>query len=360
MEKIDTGLAQALQWLRYVLNPDTEAPVVSDWAAIYGFARKQALLGICAPQVHQESIPQLILFDWIRQLRRIEYHNNLINTRIGEVFGMLEQDGFACCLLKGQGNAVKYPDPLRRTPGDIDIWVDTGPEDVCRYVQSKFPEEKVSFKHIHFPIFSDVKVDVHVTPLKLYDRRSRKRLQRWIESHKEEQFAHQVSLSGIERTVSVPTDAFNAVYQLGHMLIHLFDEGLGLRQVVDYFYVLKSLSRDLAERSRIAGTIKELGMLRFARAMMWVEREVLGLPPSDCVVEPDGRLGKKILDDMMEGGNFGLHTRRYKGKRGFFSRGTVSAGRIMSLFSVCPRESSAILLRKMGTIVRRAFRGRKG
>lgn len=357
MEKTDLNTAQALHWLRYVLNPDTEAPTVSDWAAIYVFARKQALIGICVPQIRQESMPKRILFEWIGQVQLIEQRNNLINTRIGQLFEMLEQDGYECCLLKGQGNAEIYPNPLRRTPGDIDIWVNAGEEEVYGYVQNKFPSEKVSFKHIHFPIFSDVRVDVHVTPLKLLSRRNQKRLQCWIERNREEQFAHKVSLSGIDRTVNVPTDAFNAVYQLGHMLIHLFDDGLGLRQVVDYYYyVLKRLSSDLTERNKIAGTIKELGMLRFARALMWVESEVLGLPSFYCVVEPDGRLGRLVLNDIIEGGNFGHHTHRYKGKGGFYYKGIVKARRIMRLFSVAPRDCAARLLSKPGTVVRHAVK----
>lgn len=347
MERTDLHTDVSLRWLRYVLNPDTEAPDVCDWASVLDFAYKQSLFGICLPEVCPESMPKTLLLGWIGQVQMIEQRNCLINKRIEQLFEMMERDGFECCLLKGQGNAEKYPNPLRRTPGDIDIWVDADQETVYRYVHCKFPDADVSFKHIHFPVFSDVPVDVHVTPLKLFSRRSQKRLQCWIERNKEEQFAHHVTLHGCERTVSVPADAFNAVYQMGHMLMHFFDEGLGLRQVVDYFYVLKGL--DSAEFTDV---FKELGMLRFARALMWVETEVLGLPLAKCIVEPDERLGRKILDDIIEGGNFGHHTQRFKGKRGFYHRGAANARRIMRLFKVAPGECMARLLRKFGTVFR--------
>ena len=353
-KRIDLNTVVVLRWLRYMLNPDSTAPDVTDWTHVFEFARKQALTGICIPEACQESMPKSFLLGWIGQIQMIEQRNRLINKRIVQLFDMMEKDGFECCLLKGQGNALKYPNPLRRTPGDIDIWVKADQETAYRYVQSKFPNENASFKHIHFPIFNDVRVDVHVTPLKLYSHRNQKRLKHWIERHKEEQFAHHVTLSGVERTVSAPTDAFNAVYQMGHMLTHFFDEGLGLKQVVDYFYVLQGL--DSAEYQRIAETFRNLGMLRFARALMWVETEVLGLPSSNCIVEPNERLGKKVLDDILEGGNFGHHTQRFKGKQGFYNRGTAKTIRIMRLFKVAPRECGVRLLNKIGTAVRHTFK----
>ena len=36
----------------------------------------------------------------------------------------LREDGLRCCILKGQGNALMYPNPYSRTPGDIDVWID--------------------------------------------------------------------------------------------------------------------------------------------------------------------------------------------------------------------------------------------
>lgn len=359
MERIESNNIMALQWLRYVLNPDTTAPDVQDWESVYDFAKKQSISGICLPEVFPDSISKPFMLRWIGYVQLIEQRNELINKRIEQLFEMMEQDGFECCLLKGQGNAQKYPNPLRRIPGDIDIWVNAEPEAVYRYVHSKFPNEEVSYKHIHFPIFSDVSVDVHVTPLKFFSRRNRKRLQCWIERNKEEQFAHKVNLSGVKRAVCVPTDEFNAVYQMGHMLMHLFDEGLGLRQVVDYYYVLKGLSQDLKERNMITDTIKDLGMLRFARALMWVENEVMGLPLSNCLVEPDERLGRQILNDILEGGNFGLHSHRFEGKRGFYHIGVANARRIMRLLLVAPIECEARLLRKMGSSIRYVVKKRR-
>lgn len=355
MERIDKRDAEALKWLRYVLNLDTTMPMVNDWSALMAFAKKQALTGIFLPEKCPDNLPKNLLLQWIGQVQLIEQQNKLLNKRIEQLFGLLEQDGFQCCLLKGQGNANMYPDPLRRCSGDIDVWLNTDESSAYSYVKKMFPDAKVSYKHIHFPIFEDAPVDVHVTPLKFYSTLFLKRLQWWIKQNKEEQFKHGIRLAETDRDVCVPTRQFNVVYQLGHMLIHLFDEGLGLRQVVDYFYVLKGLEASDKELQEFVETIQSLGMLKFARAIMWVESFVLGLPGERCIVKPDERRGKQLLEDILEGGNFGHHSERYNGKTGFYYRGLVEAWRDVRILSIAPREGIARLASKMGTAVNMLF-----
>lgn len=352
MVRTNTNQAEALTWLRYILNPNTEMPTISDWSAILSFAKKQALTGICLPQKSPENFPKGLLLQWIGLVQQIEQQNRLLNRRIEQLFGMLEKDGFQCCLLKGQGNAAMYPNPLRRCSGDIDVWINTDEETAYSYVKKLFLDAEVSYKHIHFPIFEDASVDVHVTPLKFYSTLFQKRLQWWIEQNKEEQFEHRIRLSDTNRDVSAPTSLFNAVYQLGHMLIHFFDEGLGLRQVVDYFYVLKGLEASDKERQELVKTIQSLGMYKFARAIMWIENNVLGLPGEFFFMEPDEKRGKQLLEDILEGGNFGHHSERYNGRTGFYYRGFVEALRDFKFLPMAPREGVARLFSKAGTAVR--------
>ena len=108
MDIIDFSKDERLQWLRYVLNPDTDKPIVNDWSAVVDFAEKQALLGICLPEQCPNNLSKDRLFQWIGQVQLIEQQNKLLNERIEQLFGMLEKDGFPCCLLKGQGNSVIY------------------------------------------------------------------------------------------------------------------------------------------------------------------------------------------------------------------------------------------------------------
>lgn len=332
-------------------------PSEKEWAELFDFSKKQAVAGVAFLALDQlskygQKPPISLLFEWIGLSEQIKAENEILNNRCREVSKILSDAGFESCILKGQGNAEMYPDSMSRTPGDIDVWVDADEKTVCEFVRERYPEAVESYKHIKFPMFDDVLVDVHVTPLKFYCSKYDKRLQRWISEHKKEQFEHRIQLSESEKEINVPTARFNAVYQLGHMLIHLYDEGIGLRHLVDYYYVLKNLDVFDKEREEIVRVLKSLGMLRFAKAVMWIEKETLGLVDECCFIDTDEKLGRKLLDDVLEGGNFGKYSERYRGRNGFYWMGMVEAKRILELMDFAPCEAGFCLLRKTRTAIR--------
>lgn len=352
MEAIENGTAESLRWLCFVLNPKMDMPKVTDWSAVYAFADKQKITGICSPSLYPMKVEQTLLFQWLGIEQQIKERCYVLNKRIKELCNLLEEAGFRCCILKGQGNAEMYFDPLLRMPGDIDVWVDASEQSIQEYVRDLFPDAEKTRKHIKFPLFKDVPIDVHVTPLKFYCPKYHKRLQRWIEDNKKYQFEHKIHLKGIDREISVPTAKFNAVYQLGHMLIHLFDEGIGLRHIVDYYYVLKNLTLTNEERAESERTLASLGLLRFAKAVLWIEHDILGIP-KDCVfLDPDEKHGRQLLEDILDGGNFGRYSQRYKGKNGFYWRGTIEAQRLLSMRYFSPCEAVFSLIRKMKSAVK--------
>lgn len=344
---------EAIKWLRYVLNPDIEMPSVSDWKAVIEFAGKQALVGICFHEACAYTLSEDDYFEWLGLLLQIEEKNKNLNNRIETLFSMLFEDGFRCCLLKGQGNAELYPEPLRRCPGDIDIWIDTDEKTAYQYVRSKFPYEKESYKHIHFPIFENAPVDIHYTPLKLYHPIYNKRFQRWIQDQKEEQMSHHIRLIGSEFDITVPTAAFNAVYQLGHIMIHIEDDGIGLRQLVDYFYVLRNLGSEKSEtKENIKNTCKRLGMLKLAGAVMWIEKNMLGLNDDYLLVPPDEKKGLLLAEDILEGGNFGHSSGRQRFRRnGKVFKKIADLLHLVKLSSLFPGDAFFRICVKMKTFI---------
>lgn len=341
MERIDHFSQEALAWVRFVLNPETPMPQISDWQAVYDFADKQKITGICNPSDYSVSIQRDLLFKWLGESQQIKIRSALLNQRTVTLYTLLQEAGFRCCILKGQGNAERYPDPLLRMPGDIDVWIDAEEKAIKDYVKRLFPDAEDSFKHIKFPIFSDVPVDVHQTPLKLYNPVHNRRLQEWIKTNKDGQWTNTTLLTGTDVEISVPTVEFNAVYQLGHILIHLLDEGIGLRQLIDYFYVLKALDGIPNEtKDRIRKEWKALGMYRLAAAVMWIEHDVLGLPERYLLTTPDKKKGRLLLKEILEGGNFGKYSQRQKYRSaGFLIHRTIKAWHVLNISTIFPGEA---------------------
>ena len=82
-----------------------------------------------------------------------------------------------------------------------------------------------------------MEVEVHYRPSFLLCFWHNRKLQKYYERVKEEQFSHRVML-GEQGEIAIPTVEFNLIFQLTHIFSHLMNEGIGLRQLVDYYYVL--------------------------------------------------------------------------------------------------------------------------
>lgn len=309
---------------------DASSPVFSafrslspeKWEALFALARKQALIGICFRGI--ERLPQavrpgkVLLMRWWALTQQIEERNRVMDERTGEVCRYFEEAGFRVCVLKGQGNARMYPEPLRRQSGDVDIWVVSSPgacsdlsrnrKQLFQWIKERFPEIGFSPKHIHLPLFTDADVEVHFVPANLRSPFANRQLWHFYAEQATYQFEHQVRLTG-EQEVAVPTTVFNLVFQLCHIFNHFIDEGVGLRQLTDYYYLLKTATME--EKCEAMEIIRRIRLSIFAGALMWVLSETMGQLASEQITKPNEREGRILLSEIMSGGNFGHYESRY-------------------------------------------------
>ncbi len=313
------------QLLRLAVGSSADIPHVEkgEWGEVYEMARRQSLLGLAfdGVQAMNDAAKEVglpvemdvdLLMRWMGKCKQIERRNAQLDKAVAKASAWFQKKGFRTCLLKGQGNALMYPHPAHRTPGDIDLWVSGRPSEVIRFVHSIAPQEKASYHHIDFPDMDGIPVEVHYRPCYMQNPLHNHRLQSFFRRQADEQFARQVGIGG--EAVAVPTTAFNVVYQLVHIFNHLFQEGIGLRQIVDYYLVIDNWHADLSNRTDLAAIqhrLKYLGLWQFAGAVMYVLREVLALSEDKMVVPADARRGRMLLDEIMRGGNFGQYDERH-------------------------------------------------
>ena len=248
MQKYNFMLKQQkifFDFLRFCIGSAKEIPgslKEADWKELYAIAQKQCLVGVLfdgikkLPAEHVGMEKELLL-QWMAESQMLEKANVRLNDAAIQVSEWFRKKGFRTCILKGQGNALMYPNPYSRTPGDIDIWVEGGDKRVISFVRSISPHEKACYHHIEFPSYKGVEVEVHYRPSFLLCFWHNRKLQKYYERVKEEQFSHRVML-GEQGEIAIPTAEFNLIFQLTHIFSHLMNEGIGLRQLVDYYYVL--------------------------------------------------------------------------------------------------------------------------
>ena len=197
---------------------------------------------------------------WMGKAQQIRRQNMKVNAVAGKLFAMLRVDGMRCCVLKGQGNALMYPNPYSRTPGDIDVWIDASRERIMEYTQKKFElEDDIRLQHLETSL-DGVPVELHFFPCSMNNILYHARLQKWFRRNADLQCSNVVSLPDGAGDIAIPTTAFNVVYQLTHLYHHFFDEGIGMRQIIDYYYVVCDFYKVYQNSSKITPslfTIKE-------------------------------------------------------------------------------------------------------
>lgn len=301
-----------IDFLKYSIHEDMEQPISVndiDWQSLLAFMRKQALIGVMMHGMNKlkgVKIPREIIKKTFVYSEQVRQKNKMLYKKSVEVVEQYRIAGFECCILKGQGNAVMYPDSYMRMPGDIDVWVKGSREQIIQYVKQHYP--KADFRYYHAEYHDDgVSVEAHFMPGIMNNPIYNNRLQRYYAEMQDLQCSHWVELPDGMGKIPVPTLDFNVIFQLSHMMHHYFDEGIGLRQMLDYYYVLKDLKA--GNRSiEMAAKLDDLGLRKFAGAVMYVLRNIFGLEDDYLIVSVDEKRGKKLLSEIMRGGNFGQYS----------------------------------------------------
>ena len=216
-----------------------------DWDACYQFAKRQTLVGVLFDGIQRlpkELAPaRPLLLRWLSDSESIRRRNMRMDRASVYIYNKVCAAGFRCCILKGQGNALLYPHPSSRTPGDVDVWVMANREEL-RHIALSLTEGdgsslQESLNHIGLTVHG-VSVELHSTPALLNSPLHNSRLQKWLKRNADLQCSNRIALPNNAGEVAVPTLSFNIIYQLCHLFHHCFYEGVGLRQIVDYYFVL--------------------------------------------------------------------------------------------------------------------------
>ena len=317
-------------FLRFCIGSAKEIPgslKEVDWKELYAIAQKQALLGVLfhgIQRLPKELAPeQKLLMQWMVMAEMIRKQNIRLFQDSVKVCQNFENEGFANCILKGQGNALLYPDPYMRTPGDIDIYLTGGRKRVMQYINKVCPNQVMRYHHVDFPVMKTA-IEVHFTPSYMFFPIHNSRMQKWFKEVMDLQCSNVVTLPDGYGEITVPTTSFNVVYILSHLYRHVFTEGIGLRQLLDYYFVVVKWHTDLtdltdsdsADLAALQQDLKWLGLWKFAGAVMFVLHEVFGLEEEKMIAPTNEKEGAFLLDEIVRGGNFGQYDDRLGDKTG--------------------------------------------
>lgn len=283
-----------------------------DWEGAYKLAEEQTITGVLlnALEIIREESPdlmpsQVILLQWIGIGQIIETKTKQLAEFGKSVVDYFHNKGFACQILKGCAVGRYYPQPLRRSSGDIDIWLYGGRKKIYDFARAYDKDRKlygVNYHHIHFHLLEDVHIELHIWPSFLSSPIRNWRLHKFCKLHSPTMEA------------SITSPAFDRVFILLHCFRHFCGSGVGFRQVMDYYYVLRQGFTE-EERNDAVYWIRKLGMTCFAGGLMWVLKQSFGLETKYLLMEPIEKEGRFILNEILLTGNMGHSDKRLWGSK---------------------------------------------
>ena len=410
----------------------SRALTMGEWKGLYGLLKKHALLGVGYVAIQklpkEQWPPNAMIMQWVGVAQKIRLLNLELNEECRKVVTQLEHDGIGAVVIKGQSNLENYPEELReyRNPGDIDLWTKQtndcgipiavkqgesveyeyykGVRGIIEYVRlhRRTREDKSPFKplyyHVEYHTDKGTEVEMHYRPSFLCSPIRNMRMQRWFKEQFDVCFQNRCRLG-----FPVLTSSVNVVYQLVHLHRHVFEGGVGLRQLMDYYFALRVWHNDVMEckdlqsqgmwseglgtpvmsKEEVMAVIRSFGMGKFAGAVMWVLNEVFGGanendnenengqrrtrretdggPQADdggeqvlitderllindgpwLLCEPNEMEGRRLLEEIIKGGNFGQYDTRDAAlkKGGMVKHGVWKLKRVMRLVRSYPEEA---------------------
>ncbi len=314
------------EFVKFSLDTTRETPVclkTMDWDGLLVFGKEQAILGVLFKGIERLSDnPYKPNREVI--LKFYSYYNEIVkaNKRVYTDSAHLtkifrEQYGINGCIMKGQANALLYPDPWSRTPGDIDMWTDAKTLDIIKLAKKLDAKATLGYHHIQVSCVPTM-LELHFFPSFMGNLYYEWKLRKFFEARKSLQFINKKILPDGLGEINGLTKDVDRVFQLSHLMHHFFFEGIGLRQMIDYYYLLRQGFTE-EEKNETISVLKDVHMYKFAGAVMYIMKECLGLEDKYLLMKPNVRIGKMLEYEIVKAGNFGFYDDRFsfRGKSTF-------------------------------------------
>lgn len=299
-----------------------------EWEEMFDLAKKQALLGLAfegVKKLPKEQWPQGdIVLKWTmatEQVKRQNLQTTNVCLRLNDIFA---KEGFDTCILKGQANHVYYDGlidgvslGMLRVCGDVDAWI-WPKEKILHPVKSiiDYCQRRnilLSLCHLHAEVkpINGVPIEIHFRPSFLNAPWRNRNFQRVFKAAVFDNA--KIDDVGVVKKLRVDYDL---VFQMNHIYRHLLDEGVGLRQVFDFYVLLKDynkeriVSKELMGKEEIMKIISSCGMKRFATALMYVLKDLFHVGNDELICGISEKDGLFLLYEIVMAGNFGHYDKR--------------------------------------------------
>ena len=299
----------------------SRVPNAQEWEKLYEEAENQAIVGILLTGLERlpaEMLPPLELkLQWIGEVQIIQHENKMKDKAVVNLCRKMEETGIRVFVFKGQTLAAIYPDSSLRQSGDIDFFVHPDDWEKASKWAAEFSGEDIkntnSLKHVEWNK-EEVQYEMHNLLATFTSPRHRKY---WKKVEKELwQTSWTVNIEGYD----VPTlsPVYNILYVFVHLFQHFIKDGIGLRQIVDWYMLLTIYRLEANDVELLECHLNGLGLRKAFIGFGAILTDYLELEPESfpfAISAEEHKEAPLLIENILELGNFGQnHT--YSQERG--------------------------------------------
>lgn len=341
---------QLIEIIKAALEQECDKALLSDVdiKSLFNEAQGQAVLGLAMDGIERISLRladksnRKLLLSWIATREMIQQQNLLHIKTIRDIHCLLKNKDIPVVFMKGVTAAQRYPQPLNRTVGDIDFVV--AENDFKRTLKALEEIADVDYELIHehhgMAHIGDITLEPHYKVHNYQYKANDRAMQEIFGEVFPDKLRH-IEIGETEIPVFPPT--MESVFLVSHMVNHVYEEGLGLRQVIDYRQFLEK-DGDKVDWTLHSEYLKRMHMTSAFHIFSRICEKYLGLPTDICNLQytsSELRFADKMMDDIMNVGNFGRNTYvfDYSSKWGEAKNYLWVVSRCIRLGALCRTES---------------------
>lgn len=336
--------------LRGAIYSTNHSYSIDCFSKILEAAKKQTVDGLiyALPKIEIQPNERLAFLQWIGGMPQLEAANKMMNEQLVSLTKSLEKHNVRYAIMKGQTCAAHYPHPLLRRPGDIDVYIARHDYLRTKKLMIDFGFAKID-ETMHHSTYhkKGLMVELHFAVQRMQWFPSYQRLQR-ITRKEVDSNPNPTTFVLNGQEVSILTPELNLVLLTLHPFNHVASMGLGLRQIIDWMLVV-SHTLPILDQEKLRTYLKQLHLTRMFRTLAYICVTYLGMDENlarldaqkPAFLETDTKMGEKLLEWIIESGNFGHTMELGSGKVRFFRYYGLFFRNCIKYFWLCPTEMAA-------------------
>ena len=304
-------LLKGALWGKASLPENLFPLTIEEWISVYMTAGMQAVIGTAFSGfsiLPKELLPpHALLAYWRKNVSRTERANLQADAAIYSLQKLFADGGFSIMVLKGQGVGSFYRQPFFRQCGDVDLYFGSmeAAEKAADYAESKGMKVSRGMDSDSNFGFQGIFIEIHSRIVEQHNFFTRKYLRK-LEA---DAFTKGHTVTRGKVSFQMPPAEMNHLLQSTHILKHLLNEGIGLRQLCDAAISLHSL-KDQTDAKELVSIMKHCDVYRWSKLLYALLVKYLGLPAEDLPMEtqenPDA-----LMEEILTTGNFGIMDERW-------------------------------------------------